>query len=76
MKNRNSKKVFLVSDVMIKNPYTVTQDASLLEAMKIMKENKIGCLPVVNDGELIGVITETDFLKISTRLMERLEENI
>ena len=32
--------------------------------MKIMKENKIGCLPVVNDGELIGVITETDFLKI------------
>ncbi|MFN8319380.1 MAG: CBS domain-containing protein [Saprospiraceae bacterium] len=75
VKNRNSKKAFLVSDVMIKNPYTVTQDASLLEAMKIMKENKIGCLPVVNDGELIGVITETDFLKISTRLMERLEDN-
>ena len=36
VKNRNSKKVFLVSDVMIKNPYTVTQDGSLLEAMKIM----------------------------------------
>ncbi|MDP4852474.1 MAG: CBS domain-containing protein [Saprospiraceae bacterium] len=38
-----------------------------------MREKKIGCLPVVTDGELIGIITEMDFLRISARLIERLE---
>ena len=73
VKNRNTKKAFIVKEVMIADPITISQNATILEAMKIMKENRIGCLPVVNEGELIGVLTETDFLKISTRLIERLE---
>jgi CBS domain-containing protein len=75
VKHRNSKKAFIVKDVMISNPLTIEQSANVLEAMKIMKENQIGCLPVVNGGDLIGVITEMDFLKISARLMERIENN-
>jgi len=60
-------------DIMIENPLTVGPNASILEAMSIMRKSKIGCLPVVQNGELIGIITEMDFLRISGRLIERLE---
>lgn len=62
-----------VEDIMNKNPRTVTQDIKIVEAMRIMRDNKIGCLPVVKDKELVGVISENDFLRISNRLIERLE---
>ncbi len=64
-----------VADIMIENPLTIKPTATLTEALKIMRESKIGCLPVVNDsGELVGIITEMDFLRISVRLIERLEK--
>lgn len=63
----------LVQDIMIKKPITVSPNTSLIKAMQIMRENKIGCLPVTQDEELIGIITEMDFLRISARLIERLE---
>jgi CBS domain-containing protein len=43
-----------------------------MNAMKIMKKNNIGCLPVVKNKVLVGVITETDFLEITSSLLERL----
>jgi len=42
---------------MTKDPITVTPDASALEAQKIMKENKIRRLPVVQKGKLVGIVT-------------------
>lgn len=60
-------------DIMIEKPFTVGPNATILEAMAVMRNNKIGCLPVVQNGELIGIITEMDFLRISGRLIERLE---
>ncbi len=60
-------------DIMIENPLTIGPNASILEAMSIMRKSKIGCLPVVQNSELIGIITEMDFLRISGRLIERLE---
>ncbi len=65
----------LVNDIMIKNPKTISMKSTIIEAMEIMRKNKIGCLPVVKGKELIGIITEMDFLRISGRLIERLEEN-
>jgi CBS domain-containing protein/gamma-glutamylcysteine synthetase len=73
LKVKTSKKNWLVKDIMIKTPLTVTQDTKIFDAMKIMRENKIGSLPVVNGTELVGIITEMDFLRISGRLIERLE---
>ena len=73
---RDSKlkgKMKMVKDIMIKEPITIAPDATIIEAMNKMRENKIGSLPVVKNGELIGMITEGDFLKISGRLIERLE---
>ncbi|MEM0991918.1 MAG: glutamate-cysteine ligase family protein [Bacteroidota bacterium] len=63
----------IVKDIMIENPITVTSEVSITDALELMRSNKIGCLPVVEDQELIGVITEMDFLRVSVRLMERLE---
>ena len=70
----NGKKVVTAKDLMIDKPVTIDPEASIMDAMHTMRENKIGCLPVVKNGELMGIITEMDFLRISGRLMERLEK--
>ena len=69
----NGKASSTVKDIMIEKPITVKSETTILEAMNIMRENKIGCLPVVKGKELIGIITEMDFLRISGRLIERLD---
>ena len=63
--------VTLVKDIMITNPITINYKASFMDAMKIIKENNIGCLPVVRDsGELVGMVTEMTFFKMSKRLLQ------
>ncbi|MCB0705281.1 MAG: CBS domain-containing protein [Saprospiraceae bacterium] len=62
-----------VGDIMVSHPETVGPNVTLYKAMNLMREKKIGCLPVVQKKELIGIITEMDFLRISSRLIERLE---
>ncbi|MDX1910755.1 MAG: glutamate-cysteine ligase family protein [Saprospiraceae bacterium] len=69
-----SFKEVMVKDIMIEKPVTVTADTSIMEAMTKMREHRIGCLPVVKGKELIGIITEMDFLRITSRLLERLEK--
>ncbi len=61
----------MVRDIMIADPITITPGATIAEAMRIMREKRIGCLPVVNEGELVGIITEMDFLRVTSRLIER-----
>ena len=52
-----------VRDVMSSPPVTVYGDEPLEEAARLMVQKKIGCLPVICDGELIGLITETDIFE-------------
>lgn len=54
----------LVKDVMTTDPVTVRSDAPLAEAARIMLERKLGCLPVVDDGQLVGILTESDFVRL------------
>lgn len=63
----------MVKDIMISNPITVEPETTIIEAMELMRENNIGCLPVIQNGELIGLIEELDFLKVTVRLINRLE---
>lgn len=50
-----------VSEIMTSNPITVSPETSLESAIKILADNKISGLPVVNaQGDLVGVISETD----------------
>ena len=63
--NKDSREVMRtlrIKDVMVKNVITVPPDMELKDAVAIMVERKIGCLPVVQDDKLQGLITETDIL--------------
>jgi len=51
-----------VKQIMTRRPYTISANAPIEEAALIMREKKIGCLPVVEDGRLVGILTETDIL--------------
>lgn len=51
-----------VSDVMTEGPMTVDPDTHTTEAARIMVENKFNCLPVVADGDLVGITTSSDLL--------------
>ncbi|MGD9099836.1 MAG: CBS and ACT domain-containing protein [Anaerolineae bacterium] len=52
-----------VREVMSSPPITVLEDAPLEEAARVMVEKKIGCLPVMSNGLLVGMITETDIFE-------------
>jgi CBS domain-containing membrane protein len=56
-----------VKDVMATEVVTSSPDASLVEAAKILTERKIGCLPVVENGKLVGILTEGDFVALVAR---------
>src|SRR5512140_2328631 len=59
-----------VSDVMTKKVITVAEDTPVEEAARIMVDNKIGGLPVVNEtGVVVGIITETDIFKTFLELI-------
>jgi signal-transduction protein with cAMP-binding, CBS, and nucleotidyltransferase domain len=64
------QKQLLVSDVMRTDLITVTPETQSLEALYIMREKNIGCLPVCRNGKLAGIVTAQDFLTVSTRLFE------
>jgi acetoin utilization protein AcuB len=59
-----------VGRVMTKGVITVSEHTPLEEAARIMADNKIGGLPVVRDGKLVGIITESDLFKIFRRFWE------
>jgi len=52
-----------VSEAMTVEPDTIEADASLSDAARIILENKYGCLPVMENTKLVGIITEADFVK-------------
>jgi acetoin utilization protein AcuB len=52
-----------VKDVMIQDVITTTEDTPIEEAAHLMLENKIGCLPVMRDDMLVGIITESDVFR-------------
>ncbi len=60
-----------VKDIMISSPATIQPEQKVEDAMKIMEENKIGSLPVIHNGKLVGMLTETEFFHLSRRLFER-----
>jgi CBS domain-containing protein/gamma-glutamylcysteine synthetase len=63
-----------VDDIMIKNPITIHPEASILEAIEIMDQQQIGCLPVVKNNRLVGIITEQNYMTITKRLLRVLDK--
>ena len=59
-----------VREIMVTNPFTVSSTTPTLEALELMRHNKVGCLPVVDDGQIVGIVTSYDFLDASARLFK------
>lgn len=54
-----------VKEAMTEEPRTVAPDTPLRDAARLMREAKIGALPVVEDGRLVGILTESDFVALA-----------
>jgi CBS-domain-containing membrane protein len=66
LKNRSRAallKSIMIKEIMQRRVVTVEPDTPISEAAHLMAERKIGCLPVLSDGTLIGLITTTDLLR-------------
>jgi acetoin utilization protein AcuB len=59
-----------ISRIMIQNLLTTTADTPLVEAALTLYTNKYGALPVVEDGRLIGILTDNDLIGALVRVLE------
>lgn len=57
----------VVKEVMHPDVVTTAPDVPLAEAARVMMERKIGCLPVIENGRLAGILTEGDFVALAAR---------
>jgi CBS domain-containing protein len=65
-----------VREIMTRRPVTVNSDATTVDAIRLMRKAQVACLPVVDDGKLLGLVTEHDLIVVSSHLLERyLEED-
>ena len=60
--------VVKIRNLMVKEVKTFEAHASVYEAVKLMNENKIGCLVIIRDGKIVGILTERDLLE---RVLEK-----
>ena len=64
-----------VREIMTKNPVTIDSDTTTVNAIRTMREAQVACLPVVEKGKLMGLVTEHDLIVVASRLLEHhLEE--
>ena len=63
-----------LGQVMKSNIVTVDPEMLLRNAIPILLENKYGCLPVIANDKLVGIVTEADFLKLTLALLKETEK--
>ncbi len=64
-----------VKDIMVQNLATIDEHASLRQAAMFLEKHRIGCLPVVTNGNLRGIVTDTDFVGVAINLLEQIEDS-
>jgi acetoin utilization protein AcuB len=65
-----------VDRIMTKDVITITEDTPLEEAARLMADGKVGCMPVMHDDEMVGIITETDLFKVFLELLGAREPGV
>lgn len=70
-RTNSNTKLTTVREIMVTDPVTVSPSTSSLEAMEIMRSNRVGCLPVVEGDQLVGIITSYDFLEATAKLFRQ-----
>ena len=73
--NRIHASEVCIKDIMVTEVATVDEHASLRQAALFLEKHRIGCLPVMTEGKLRGIITDTDFVGVAINLLEQLEES-
>lgn len=70
------KEPMAIASIMNREPLTVRPDTLTLDAILFMRRQKVDCLPVVENGRLVGIVTERDFINLAAHLLEqKLQEN-
>jgi CBS domain-containing membrane protein len=59
--------MLVVKEVMTTELVTTTPDMPLTEAARLMVHRKLGCLPVIEEGKLVGILTEGDFVSLAAK---------
>ena len=59
-----------VREIMGGEPVTVAPKTSTLEAIRLMRDRGVACLPVLEEGKLVGIVTDRDFMPIAYELLE------
>ncbi len=63
----------LLGDIMVTDVVTISPTAGTLKAAQYIHNSRHGCLPVLDEGKLVGIVTEYDFVEIAMSLLERRE---
>ncbi|MEM7202508.1 MAG: CBS domain-containing protein [Planctomycetota bacterium] len=61
----------VIRDIMKRDPVTCSPDTPTLEAIELMRQHRVGSLPVVDAGRLAGIITERDLIDVAAKLLEQ-----
>jgi acetoin utilization protein AcuB len=59
-----------LDQIMTRNPITATRDMRIVDAARVMLQNKVAGLPVVEDGVVVGIITESDIFRMVVKKWE------
>jgi len=50
---------------------TVPVETRTIDAIQLMRKYRYGCVPVIQDGHLVGILTEEDFMNVASKLLEQ-----
>ena len=64
-----------IMNIMKTDVTTVDPEMNVCNAITMLLEHKYGCLPVVTDGKLVGIVTEADFMKLTLNLLRKSESS-
>ena len=67
----SDKEQVAVGEIMKPDVHAVTPSTTSLDAIELMRAKRVSCLPVVDEGKLVGIVTEADFTMIARDLLER-----
>jgi CBS domain-containing protein len=74
LRDHNLKRYFFIREAMTLDVTSVRPDTLILDAARLMREKKLGCLPVTDDdGKLIGIVTGSDLVALAMRFLHREE---
>ncbi|MCK4706623.1 MAG: CBS domain-containing protein [Gammaproteobacteria bacterium] len=71
--SRPGNEEMLLADMMIRDVSVIQKSDSLRRAALYIQSHKYGCLPVISDDCLVGIITDSDFIDIAINLLEQVE---